>query len=247
MIFFLIGSSSVGKSSLLKWIGEHSSKATPPRLLSQDAFSDQIRQELLAEGIFTLTTWDKEDKRRWFKELNAKTEVDTFIDTTVDGLDQVDPYLRVPYKVIMVGVNLQRLYLNIKARQGNAFERRSLGKVLHETIGIYDLVAEENSNNTTIVFSEDDLLLFENDETALLHPHGFVASKLPSALKAFRKKYFQKQKKVYVVPRHSYDFFVEHSITEKAGREILNYVATTREPKSGGKYTIRKKRNTLLV
>jgi len=241
MLVFLVGSSSVGKSTLLRWLKRNLKTC---QTLNADDFYGKARgqaAELFREKnktgdtsweAFSKTNWRQDVTRAWHEHLvqvGRQSEV-CFVDTVVRGIQDDLTYIRkhqVIHKVVCVAVDLAHLFWNIVQRNIKTtcpkapHEARSAGVVLEEVFGLWTL----SPTPTDVVFDKQHLDYFNLFLDVM--PASWQCNGLRSVQNKFTKTFFPTKKltRVHVEPSWSgYDFVVLHHKTHVAGKQIMGFL-----------------------
>jgi hypothetical protein len=236
MIFFILGSSSVGKSRLIQWLLQNIPSSTA---VVGDKIFPQVRTRLVNEANKQLkagSPWPYKDpgqfhqvvqdetKKEIVKQLNTVPNTRTvFVDDIISNVQRYIKNLKKPFKVILIGTTLKQLNANILARAHD--DTRSAASVLTEVIDYYDPV---NKGNTCkgLVFKKSELDEFQRLKQMKLH--GIVAKDLNKAIKAFSNKFFKHSDECFVCASKRImhvDYMVLHDDTARAGNAIKKIVS----------------------
>jgi hypothetical protein len=240
MIYFVIGSSSVGKSRLLDWLSHNipSSKS-----LVGDKVASQVTARLQArlEAIKPGEQWPYRDEEHYrevyerevmqelVRQVNATKAADTlFVDDIVENVVKYLKQVTKPYKVILVGTTLTQLKTNILSRVKH--DPRSAASVLKETMKYYDPLAACSVAGQGLEFTKAELDSFLELKRMKLPKE--ITEGLDAAVQAFRIKYFRRTvDRCYVCPSKfvpRVDYRVLHDDTERAGSVIKRFVVNKR-------------------
>lgn len=233
LVVFLTGSSSVGKTTLTRWLKKHVKGSA---VLSADEVYEKEFQRLFVQhggtyADFLKTDWRKEATKEWHKALvdRGRTSV-VWVDTVIKHLESDTSYLRnhgVRFKVVVVGTDLAHLLYNVLSRnfytkcpgfKGNV--SRSASAVLSEVAECWNV----SSTSTDVVFDVSHLRYFDL-LLEVLPKHSWVVTGLKRVQKQFEKKYFTKKKtQVCVKPSVDCDLVLLHHKTKVAGETLLKYL-----------------------
>lgn len=230
-LVFLTGSSSVGKTTLLRWLKKHVKDST---VLNADDFYEKEFRRLFVEHGGTYADFDKTDWRDqvtklWHDALvesSASNNV-TFVDNVNVHVEKDTTHLRkhnVNYTVVVIGTDLSHLLYNVLSRnfrtkcpgfKGNV--SRSASAVLSEVSECWEL----STSPTEVVFDVTQLRHFDMLRETL-PKYSWLVKGLKRVQKKFEKKYFTKRTpRVFVKPSFHYDFVVLHHNTKVAGETLL--------------------------
>lgn len=233
MIFFLTGTSSAGKSTILHKIQE---KMTPkPSVLCADDFAEEVRKELFKPWYQKMKEekrqnndgfkemWDKESNRRYYETLNSHSGVlivDTPYRHAIEDIKKLKKNIQ--YKIIFLGASLTRLYDNIIRRSEKNITFRFPASVLNEVMEYFD---QAPCTDRTLVFKKQEIDRYE--EFLTMKKKAFRERDLRGMLDRFNEKYFAKgQKETCVAPKKGskYDLFLSADDDETADK-IMKYIS----------------------
>ena len=157
MIFFITGSSSCGKTYLLEKLKP--TFADQVDFLSADDFFKNFEKELRIDWKNRLDwsgfqdQFQKQSFQKWIDILNTKGDSEKLlvVDDIVINISGYCHELLCPFRIFLISVPLNRLFLNVKKRKN-----RKAGQILKELRDLY----EPSPYPTNLIFQQEDLEKF---------------------------------------------------------------------------------------
>lgn len=228
MIFFLTGTSSVGKTRLLDFLRRHDVEV----ISIDEIFSEESarQSERCARGECQMIPGYNHKQIVWDLVLpkllaRLKSSVHSTRPLVVDDIaENIARYrsrlVGLPHQIIWIGTTLPQLQKNLVSRDRRGDSRSAAG-VLHETLRLYRPV-----DSSPLRFTEKQLDQFRTFFKTF-RPHSFLSRKVPSAAREFRRVFFATTKDVHVRPRMDHDLFLIYTqqSAQETERTLLHFVA----------------------